>query len=373
MTQLDDAARSEASAHPLIMYVHVPKTAGSTISRILGLCTPRGTHSVHLVLDHGDAFLGLARDSDWIGGHEPRDNLANHLIWLDRPVEYFASVREPSAQLASHLNFSFERYCRINYYDQCTPDDQQIDAEVMSIDFANPAAIISLLLRHAGHYLNIQSRYVLGLDFAAISDNEIRRRLATYTYVASEYDLPKLYRAFGFAELPEGVDEFRENVAKYYFDTRVFDSPKLREFLAYHHRHDHRLYAAVRGASWSAERRRPFRPSSLEVETFTSDNFDEQTYLYWNRDVATAVKQGHFKSGRAHFEEYGCKENRKIRRWVPASVSESIGADFSGSAVIERLRGLREERTRIAAGFQLQRHEPPKKTDHSAVPTAPVA
>ena len=31
------------------------------------------------------------------------------LIWLDRPVEYFSSVREPVAQLVSHLNFSFER------------------------------------------------------------------------------------------------------------------------------------------------------------------------------------------------------------------------------------------------------------------------
>ena len=51
--------------------------------------------------------------------------------------------------------------------------------------------------------------YVLGADFAEISDDEIARRLATYTYVASQTDFPKLYRAFGFAQLPEGVDEIQ--------------------------------------------------------------------------------------------------------------------------------------------------------------------
>ena len=62
-------------------------------------------------------FLDHARNSDWIAGHVPRDDMANGLIWLDRPVEYFSSVREPVSQLISHLNWSFERYSRSNYYD----------------------------------------------------------------------------------------------------------------------------------------------------------------------------------------------------------------------------------------------------------------
>ena len=59
----------------------------------------------------------------------------------------------------------------------------------MSTDFSSPAAVVTLLLRQACHYLNVQSRHVLGVDFAEISDDEIARRLATYTYVASETDL----------------------------------------------------------------------------------------------------------------------------------------------------------------------------------------
>jgi hypothetical protein len=311
------------------------------------------------------SFLDLARNSDWIGGHMQRDWLADNLTWVNRPIEYFASVREPVAQLFSLLNFSFYRCSRSNYYVDCSRDEQQLDAEVMSIDFTNPAAVMGLLFRHCEYFLNLQSRYVLGTDFGAISDDEVARRLATYTYVASETDLSKLYRAFGFAQLPERVDEIHENVSKPHINAAVFESPQLREFLACHHKDDKRLYAAVRGASWPAERRRPFRPAWLQFEVITSENFDEQSYLDSNPDVAAAVKSGVLKSGRAHFDKYGYKETRMIRRWIfpPAAVSDqkSTGADFSASAALERLRRLREDRARIAAELQLRQREQAEK------------
>jgi len=357
MTKADDAARLEPSAYPLIVFVHVPKTAGNTIKLLLYVCTPRARADVQLVIDDRAAFLDLARNCDWISGHVPRDSLAKDLTWLDRPVEYFSSVREPVTQLVSYLNYSFERFSRSNYYDMHKADEQQLDAEVISTDFTKPAAVMNLLLRRAKIYLNVQSRFVVGNDFAVISDEEIARRLATYTYVASEDSLPKLYRAFGFAQLPEGADEIRENVAKRYIDAQVFDTPQLREFLARHNSHDLRLYAAVRRTSWPAEQRRPFRPAFMGLQA-TFENFDEQIYLDCNLDVANAVKQGDYQSGRAHFERHGCNENRLLRRWVlpPAATSKqrSMEADYSISSVLGRLRRVREERKRIAANLQLR-------------------
>jgi hypothetical protein len=367
MTKVEDAARVEPNCYPLIAYVHVPKTAGSTIEKVLDLCTPRGHSNIENVISDQASFLDLARNSDWIAGHVPRDSLATGLIWHDRPIEYFASVREPVAQLVSHLNWSFEKYSRSNYYDFLNRDEQCIDAEVMSVDFSNSAAVMSLLLRHASRYLNAQSRYILGADFAGITDSEIMRRLASYTYVASEYDLPKLYRAFGFAQLPEGVSEIRENVTKRcYVRTDIFDSPELRAFLAYHHRHDPRLYAAVRAFSWSTDGRHAHRPAMLPKEVFTSENFDEQSYLNSHPGVATAVMQGHFESGRAHFEAFGYKENRMMRRWVwpPAVVSKrrSTGADISPSSALDRIRRVREDRARISAELQLLQGGPAGRT-----------
>jgi hypothetical protein len=361
MTTYDDP-RLDPSAYPLIVYVHVPKTAGSTIKTILNFCTARGHPYIEEVFGDRATILNFARNSDWIAGHVQRDSLATSLIWLDRPVEYFASVREPVAQLVSNLNFSFQRYSLSNYNVEVSRDQQQIDADVMSTDFANPAAVMDLLFRRADLYLNLQSRFVLGGDFAEIADDEIARRLATYIYVASEDDLLKLYRTFGFAQLPEGIEQIRENVAKPHINAQVFDSPQLREFLAYNHKHDLRLYAAVRGASWPAAGRRPFRPTWLRVTLITSENFDEKTYLECNPDVATAVEKGHFESGRAHFDLHGHSENRMMRRWVlpPAAVSRqrSTTTEFSGSEVLERLRRLREECARIATELHSRRAEP---------------
>ena len=85
------------------------------------------------------------------------------------------------------------------------------------------------------------------------------------------------------------------------FDTKIFGTPQVREFLANHHKHDMRLYRAVRNFSWPAKGRRTFRPVFLE-QRVTTENFDEQAYLYSNPDLAAAVKDGSMKSARAHFE-----------------------------------------------------------------------
>lgn len=46
-------------------------------------------------------------------------------------------------------------------------------------------------------------------------------------------------------------------------------------------------------------------------EIVTKDNFDEKRYLANNDDVQKAIHDGKCKSGWAHFERHGCKENRK--------------------------------------------------------------
>jgi hypothetical protein len=41
--------------------------------------------------------------------------------------------------------------------------------------------------------------------------------------------------------------------------------------------------------------------------------FDEERYLALNPDVAQAVEQGHFHSGREHFSRHGRAEGRRFR------------------------------------------------------------
>jgi hypothetical protein len=294
---------------PLLAFVHVPKTAGSTVNAVLGHCSPRGLSHCEGIL-HTDAFLDHASDCDWLSGHISRDDFAGKLIWRDRPIEYFATTREPIAQLLSGLNWHFEVSHRgIESFLAHSIAAQRNIAEVQATDFSRLYSIMALLLKPDSGFLNCQARYILGADFASISDSEITRRLNSYCYIATEQTLPDLYQAFGFAEIPRDANEFRENAAsKYHFDTTIFKTPELRAFLAFHHRHDIALYDLVRQTSWSAQGRCPFRPA---FPIATPENFDEQAYLAANPDVATAMRANGFRSGRDHFDAFGHAEVRR--------------------------------------------------------------
>jgi hypothetical protein len=67
---------------PLLAFVHVPKTAGSTVNAVLGHCSPRGLRHCEGIL-HTDAFLDHAADGDWLSGHISRDDFAGKLIWRE--------------------------------------------------------------------------------------------------------------------------------------------------------------------------------------------------------------------------------------------------------------------------------------------------
>lgn len=59
------------------------------------------------------------------------------------------------------------------------------------------------------------------------------------------------------------------------------------------------------------------------VGAATEENFDEALYLKHNPDVAAAVANGDFASGRAHFDSHGRFEHRPLRR-VPVDLSLKI-------------------------------------------------
>lgn len=59
------------------------------------------------------------------------------------------------------------------------------------------------------------------------------------------------------------------------------------------------------------------RQKVSEDENVTEENLDEARYLAANPDVAAAVREGQFVSGRAHFERFGKFENRRQKRPSP--------------------------------------------------------
>ncbi len=297
---------------PLIAFVHVPKTAGTTVNVVLRQCSHRGRSDSHFVVRARNeaAYLALVRRSDWLSGHIRRHNFSKALIWSGRKVEYFSVVRDPVDHLLSLLNYSLQRYEQ--HQGLTIGQEEQLDGDIAMTDLADPAALQLLLLRHP-IMLDMQSAYVLGEDFADISNEEVSRRLTTYTCVSTADDLPRLYRAFGFAQLPPATDELWENKSVRRVSKTILCGPEMQEFLSEHHRHDRRLYDAVRATKWEAETRLPYRPSFLEATAVTAQTFDEEAYLASNPDVAEGVAKGLLASGREHFESFGRNERRSFR------------------------------------------------------------
>ena len=57
----------------------------------------------------------------------------------------------------------------------------------------------------------------------------------------------------------------------------------------------------------------------IELDTYVTDsNFDEAAYLNANPDVADAVRRHVMRSGRAHFDAYGKREQRRQRKTTEA-------------------------------------------------------
>jgi hypothetical protein len=310
MTTLAGKLAHDVDRFPLIVFVHVPKTAGTTVNQVLWLCSERGLKHYGEAVPNPE-LLDVGRCNDWLSAHIPRELFATSLIWLDRPIEYFSAVREPISQLLSSLNWQFEIHNRgPNFLHEYPPSRLEISEDVRATDFSKTASIIALLLRHAEFFLDCQARYIVGCEYNTISYGELARRVASFSYIATEQDLPALYQAFGFAILPGHVNDLRENASqKYHFDTTLFQSQEILDFLAQHHCHDFGLYDCVHRTSWSAEGRRPFRPAFPIV---TPHNYEEKAYLDFNPDVVKALKcHPTWRSGHDHFVECGHAEQRR--------------------------------------------------------------
>lgn len=338
--KLDATKPTDAASYPLLAFVHVPKTAGSTVKNVLGLCSPRGYAYCETMIHKGQEFVNHVLGYDWVSGHVTLEALYAALGWLGRPIEYFSVAREPTSHVISQLNYSLERQTRPGYLQTNSLEEQMFDAEVRRIDFTNPYSVIGFLLKYDGQVMNMQSRLLLGVDFHWIPEVEMKRRLATYCYIATEKTIAEMCRTFGFVRLPEGYADRRDNKARKHFGTEVFDSPELKEFLAWRNRYDERLYATLCRTEWPAANRAPFRPSLLAYDSIRHDNFDEQKYLESNPDVANAVKAGSIASGRDHFERMGHREERKYRTWfLPSQPAENVAA----ASLIEGLGRRRAE------------------------------
>ena len=228
---------------PLIFFVHVPKTAGTTVNAGLHRELPDGITHCEAIIRDDVSLKRAASECDWLSGHVSLPNAEARLREMtDRPVRFFACVRRPVDQVRSHYNWLIEIYRRGPAFYEPHPRAIRDISETIRRSRHDPASIIDILDHHAGLFLNCQSKWILGTEDAR-DEAEIHRRLARYEAVMENDRIEDLLgRMVG---RPVAVTR-RENASKYHFPTGAFESPEMTDFLKRRNNVDERLFAAVR-------------------------------------------------------------------------------------------------------------------------------
>ena len=235
---------------PLIVFVHVPKTAGSTVNRALRGVLPNGLDHCEAILDDPARLRRAAARLDWISGHVDLTTLRRALRQAtSRPLRFFGAVRTPDAQVASHYNWLIEIHNRGSAFYGAHPRRiREISERLRGTDNSDPAAIIDNIRSWAGLFLNQQSQLILGTDFNW-NTGQVPKRLRAYEFVATERMIDPMLRVMTGRDFPTPL---RENASPYHFDRSVFETPSLRNFLLRNNYLDWMLYRSLQDAKLRA-------------------------------------------------------------------------------------------------------------------------
>jgi hypothetical protein len=231
-------------AGPLVVFVHVPKTAGSTVNRHLRAWSRHGIDHAERYLETPEKLVRRLARLDWISGHVALNRFQALLGDTGRELRFFGLMRAPDRQVASQYNWQIEIFHRgRRFYNAHPPNIRAISDRIRATDNTDPAAIIANLKADPGLFLNLQTRFLLGDDID-LESPEAARRVRLYEMIAPA-PAPLLQRITG-RSLPEAI---RENASAYHVDADLFDHAPLSTFLAQDNQHDIRLYRQIRDAA----------------------------------------------------------------------------------------------------------------------------
>ncbi|MCV6593665.1 MAG: hypothetical protein OIF48_11975 [Silicimonas sp.] len=236
----------------LIVHVHVPKTAGTSINAALQKSLGPGRKHVEQIIDDPDAFEAAVGESLWIAGHVATPRMRTAVARLGRPARYITALRDPVSHVASHYNWLIEIGHRgAGFLNGHPPGIRALHARISANDNGNPHAIRDILIQHSGLFMNAQAKHVIGPGF---SDPEMPYR----DVLEGFFDV--FLQGHGETRLTEAFPGFvleKENVARSHFDREVFRDPVLTDFLMDRNRLDHALWSIAKTCPPKARDRQP--------------------------------------------------------------------------------------------------------------------
>jgi hypothetical protein len=226
---------------PLIFFVHVPKTAGSTINTVLHERIQGGRSHCEAFVANKDEFQQSATTCRWLSGHIDLSTVEKALASTTRELRLFTCMRDPVKHVMSHYNWLIEIYHRGRDFYEAHPARIKEISETIRSSQQDGHSIAGILSRFPGLFLNGQSRMILGKGFNW-NTGMVHQRIGRYEMIVDSNNVDMLItHLLG----KPAATIHRENVSRYHFDPTAFDTDEMRDFLRTHNTLDEMLYNAL--------------------------------------------------------------------------------------------------------------------------------
>jgi hypothetical protein len=205
---------------PLIVHVHVPKTAGTSLNTLLGLWFgPRHSNLYHPQPNH---WYSEAELNEYVAARPEMISLSSHSIRLfppliaDRPVFYYCFLREPLDLLVSTFT-----YLKKNYHNLSPEHRARLPLETPTMDLRD---LISYRLgrdqgeRFPGNWLNrffAEPSFVAKRQWLGTAKPDSAEEAAEFARVCLPISMTSLDRFLfvGLTErFEEGVNQLRDRL-----------------------------------------------------------------------------------------------------------------------------------------------------------------
>ncbi len=225
---------------PLVVFIHVPKTAGTTVNTHLAAWAGGQDH-IEKFRDKPVRLKSKADRLHWISGHLALNQMQALLgSATKRPLTIYGLMRDPVAQIASQYNWLLEIRHRGGRFFRGHPQPiRDLSDHLWASDNADPGVVIQNICARPGLFLNLQARFLLGDDLKFSEDTGVAR-LRSYSCLSTNPD--QVVSAITGAQ-PQQARQ--ENASPYHIDRSVFEADEMQAFLQKRHRFDLRLFARV--------------------------------------------------------------------------------------------------------------------------------
>jgi len=249
----------------LIFFVHIPKTAGSSINHYLKKNLGKGyVHCEHFFLDEKKLRKNIQK-SNWMSGHVTYNSARIKLekMGVEKP-RFFSCVRKPDAQVMSHLNWLLAiRHKSLIFFKRHPKLVQDISNDIYLCGLDSKQQVLQVLQKYQWLFLNTQWNTILAPE-TEIDKVLVEQRLDCFEYIGTDTNISDLLMAMTGKHIKQPKIA---NKSKYYFDTRIFQDDEIRDFLSSHNQKDLYLYHRVKAK---------FQSSPIDVDSFISHDPPEE-------------------------------------------------------------------------------------------------